>query len=119
MKRFMNWADNSDDETLTKTIIAMAQSLKLDVIAEGVETNDQLSFLQAQHCDKLQGFLFSRPLPVEEFSKLLQERKRFIVPTISYPLATHLSIWVESAVESEGTTFYFTLNSVEPMAKED
>ena len=76
-------ANNPDDETLTKAIIAMAQGLKLEVIAEGVETNDQLSFLQAQRCDKLQGFLFSRPLPVAEFTRLLHERRRFVVPAIS------------------------------------
>jgi hypothetical protein len=61
---------------LIKTIIAMAHGLKLEVIAEGVETEDQLTFLSSQHCDKMQGFLFSQPVTAEEFTSLLQKRKK-------------------------------------------
>ena len=63
---------NPDDKAITKAIIAMAESLNLQVIAEGVETEDQFSFLRSHQCDKAQGFLFSRPLPPEELTKLLQ-----------------------------------------------
>ncbi|HEX3036692.1 MAG TPA: EAL domain-containing protein [Thermodesulfobacteriota bacterium] len=61
---------------LIKTIIAMAHGLKLEVIAEGVETEEQLAFLSSQHCDEMQGFLFSQPVPAEEFTRLLQKGKR-------------------------------------------
>ena len=66
---------NPDDAALTKAIIAMARSLNLQVIAEGVETPEQLTFLQEQHCDRLQGYLFSRPIPTDEFTKLLKEKR--------------------------------------------
>lgn len=64
-----------DDAAITAAIIAMAHSLNLKVIAEGVETEEQLAFLKAQGCDEIQGFLFSRPLPVEDLTKLLQEKR--------------------------------------------
>jgi EAL domain-containing protein (putative c-di-GMP-specific phosphodiesterase class I) len=50
----------------------MARSLKLRVIAEGVETLKELEFLRAHHCDEAQGYYFSRPVPAEEFAKLLK-----------------------------------------------
>ena len=60
---------------IVKAIIAMAHSLNMEVIAEGVETEDQLAFLQSLKCDKIQGYLFSRPVPGEEFTKLLEQDK--------------------------------------------
>lgn len=66
---------NPDDAALTKAIIAMARSLNLQVIAEGVETSEQFMFLQEQRCDRLQGFFFSRPIPTDEFTKFLQEKQ--------------------------------------------
>jgi EAL domain-containing protein (putative c-di-GMP-specific phosphodiesterase class I) len=62
-------------EAIIKAIIAMAHSLNMEVIAEGVETEDQLAFLQSQKCDKIQGYLFSRPVSAWEFSKLLEKGK--------------------------------------------
>ena len=62
-------------EAIIKAIIAMAHSLNMEVVAEGVETEDQLEFLQSQKCDKIQGYLFSRPVPEEEFRKLLEQGK--------------------------------------------
>ena len=55
---------------ITKTIIGMAQKLNLQVIAEGVETKAELKFLQECQCDKIQGFLFSRPLVAQDFQQL-------------------------------------------------
>ena len=64
---------NTDDATIIKTIITMAHNLKLKVIAEGVETEDQMKFLYAQGCDEIQGFLLSRPLPAEEITEMLEK----------------------------------------------
>jgi EAL domain-containing protein (putative c-di-GMP-specific phosphodiesterase class I) len=64
---------NADDAAITVAIISMAHSLKLKVIAEGVETKEQLEFLRAHGCDEIQGYYLSRPLPAIELAKLCQE----------------------------------------------
>lgn len=64
-----------DDAMIAMLIINVAHHLKLRVIAEGVETKEQLAFLRSHGCDEIQGYLFSRPLPAEEFVRLLQERR--------------------------------------------
>ena len=61
-----NLIANPEDAAITTAIIAMAHSLKLTVVAEGVETEEQLAFLRELGCDEAQGYLFSRPLPAEE-----------------------------------------------------
>ena len=58
---------------ITRAIIDIAHSLDLTVIAEGVETEEQLAFLRSYQCDQIQGYLFSRPMPAEAFTKLLQQ----------------------------------------------
>jgi len=63
---------DSNDEAIVKAAIAMAHSLKIEVVAEGVETREQLVFLQTNLCDKVQGYLFSKPLSDTEFPKLLE-----------------------------------------------
>ncbi|TAK08752.1 MAG: EAL domain-containing protein [Candidatus Manganitrophaceae bacterium] len=62
-----------DDAAITAAIITMAHSLKLKVVAEGVETADQLAFLKSLKCDGMQGYLFSRPLPSKEATELLKK----------------------------------------------
>jgi diguanylate cyclase (GGDEF)-like protein len=69
---------DSNDEAIVKAIIAMAHNLNLKVIAEGVETEDQRSFLKKRGCDEMQGFLFSRPVTAQQFTELLErERMKF------------------------------------------
>ncbi|MBU1275893.1 MAG: EAL domain-containing protein [Proteobacteria bacterium] len=60
-----------DDASIVDTIINMSRSLKLNVIAEGVEDTDQLRFLRERSCDQMQGFLFSRPLPPDQITQML------------------------------------------------
>ncbi|QDH22343.1 EAL domain-containing protein [Saccharibacillus brassicae] len=57
------------DRDIVKAIIAMAHNLKITVIAEGVENEDQLAFLEANGCDEIQGYLFGRPVPPDEFER--------------------------------------------------
>jgi diguanylate cyclase (GGDEF)-like protein/PAS domain S-box-containing protein len=64
-------ANTRDDRTIVNAIISMAQSLNLRVVAEGVETKEELEFLQAHLCDEAQGYYFCRPLSAENFAKLL------------------------------------------------
>jgi diguanylate cyclase (GGDEF)-like protein/PAS domain S-box-containing protein len=66
---------NPDDAAITLAIIRMAHSLKLEVIAEGVETEAQLAYLRRHRCDHIQGYYFSRPLAVPEMEHFLREEK--------------------------------------------
>lgn len=61
------------DAAIIKTIIALGQGLNLKVIAEGVETKEQLKFLRKLKCDSMQGYLFSKPVPFEEATQLLKK----------------------------------------------
>jgi EAL domain-containing protein (putative c-di-GMP-specific phosphodiesterase class I) len=74
--------DDLDDSTIVSAIINMGKSLKHLVVAEGVETEEQRLYLQGQHCEECQGYLFSRPLPAVEFAHLLASRAGGAVPAI-------------------------------------
>lgn len=67
---------DADDSAIVVTIIAMARSLRLGLVAEGVETEAQLAFLKAHGCDEIQGYLAARPLPPEAFEQWLQRHSR-------------------------------------------
>jgi len=71
---------DADDAAIAKTIISIAHDMKLRVIAEGVETEGQATFLRNHHCDEMQGYLFSKPVPAEEFEQLLREGRCQQVP---------------------------------------
>ena len=64
---------NNDNAAIVTAIMALSHSLKLDVVAEGVETAQELSYLHALGCRTIQGFLFSKPLSVVEFTKIQQD----------------------------------------------
>ena len=68
-------ATDPDDRAIINAVVAMAHNMKMKVIAEGVETADQLDFLRQAGCDEMQGFLYSRPLPAEIFSELIGNGK--------------------------------------------
>ena len=79
-------ATKPEDAAITAAIIAMARSLKIDVVAEGVETSAQRDFLSEQGCTLMQGFLFSRPLPAEDVTRLLEDTSGsagFVAPDAS------------------------------------
>jgi EAL domain-containing protein (putative c-di-GMP-specific phosphodiesterase class I) len=65
-----------NDAEIIRAIVAMARSLGLAMIAEGVEQRDQLDFLQQQGCHHYQGYLFSKPVPLTQFRSLLEENSQ-------------------------------------------
>ena len=73
---FVKDIPNCDDGSIASSIVALAHSLGLAVLAEGVETDEQLRFLQQADCGSFQGYLFSKPVPAEECTKLLLEKLR-------------------------------------------
>jgi EAL domain-containing protein (putative c-di-GMP-specific phosphodiesterase class I) len=64
--------DDPKSATIVRSLLSMARSLGLEVIAEGVETSDQAASLRNEHCDAAQGYLYSRPLSAADFARYLR-----------------------------------------------
>jgi EAL domain-containing protein (putative c-di-GMP-specific phosphodiesterase class I) len=67
-----NLAQDSENQAITQAIITMGKTLKLTVVAEGVETQEQKDFLRDLICDEMQGFYFSKPIAPDQFGDLLR-----------------------------------------------
>jgi EAL domain-containing protein (putative c-di-GMP-specific phosphodiesterase class I) len=70
--------NDQDDTAITAAIIAMAHSLRLRVVAEGVETEEQIEYLRQQQCDMGQGYIFCRPIPADQVTRLLIEQPNLV-----------------------------------------
>jgi EAL domain-containing protein (putative c-di-GMP-specific phosphodiesterase class I) len=68
--------NNPDTMTLVSTIISLAHSLRLNVVAEGVEQEDQAKMLRLLRCDQMQGYLICKPLPMDALTPLLRQKDR-------------------------------------------
>jgi diguanylate cyclase (GGDEF)-like protein/PAS domain S-box-containing protein len=79
---------DANDAAITRAIITMAHSLELAVVAEGVETEEQLIFLDANGCDQIQGYYFSTPLPAEECTAFILSGRRLLLPVRGAPTET-------------------------------
>ena len=82
----MDLGASNDGATICAAIVAMARQLQLTVIAEGVETNEQVEFLRLQNCDQIQGFLFSKPLTAEDYEQrfLANSSQSFELPADNF-----------------------------------
>jgi EAL domain-containing protein (putative c-di-GMP-specific phosphodiesterase class I)/CheY-like chemotaxis protein len=70
-----NITSDPNSAAITRAMITLSHSLKLQVIAEGIETFGQLNYLRRLECDEMQGFYFSRPLPADKFERMLRENR--------------------------------------------
>jgi EAL domain-containing protein (putative c-di-GMP-specific phosphodiesterase class I) len=82
-------ASRPEDASIVRAIVSLAHSLRLKVVAEGVETPAQLEFLRATGCDEYQGYHFSRPLPAADFERLIRESRSDNILTEEDAARTH------------------------------
>ncbi|MCH8537871.1 MAG: EAL domain-containing protein [Alkalimonas sp.] len=87
----LKMVENEADMMIVSTIITMAHNMKLKVVAEGVDSAEQLAMLRQLHCDEMQGYLFSKPVPAEEISDLLLQDVRLAhAPAATSSRSDHL-----------------------------
>jgi EAL domain-containing protein (putative c-di-GMP-specific phosphodiesterase class I) len=82
-------ASRAEDASIVRAIVSLAHSLNLKVVAEGVETPAQLDFLKAAGCDEYQGYHYSRPLPAEQFQRLIRDARAHDFLTEEDAIRTH------------------------------
>jgi len=75
-KAFIDDMDNARGRNMVDTIVTIAHNLSLNVVAEGVETKDQLDMLRKLRCETIQGFYYSKPLSAPDFAEFLAEQKQ-------------------------------------------
>ena len=92
--------DSRNDRAITAALIEMGHSLRMTVVAEGVETEAQLDAIRAQRCDLAQGYLFSRPVPPDEFMRLLVNADSLARPANEAP--EHEQVRIVSVVDGAG-----------------
>jgi diguanylate cyclase (GGDEF)-like protein/PAS domain S-box-containing protein len=90
--------NQTNDETIVKTIITMAHTLQLNVVAEGIETREQLVFLQQHLCDTAQGFFFSEPLPANDWNQAFFSKIEETVSKFGISQDTTKRMWMEETV---------------------
>jgi diguanylate cyclase (GGDEF)-like protein/PAS domain S-box-containing protein len=99
---------NPNDETIVKTIISMAHNLNLNVVGEGIETQEQLIFLQQYLCDEGQGYFFTRPLPAVKLEGKLGEIQT-IVKEFGLPEETNERMWAKEMVRQAEKELHETI----------
>jgi len=77
-----NVGGNSRSSAITLAMLRLAKDLRLEVVAEGVETDDDLTFLCDHNCDAIQGYLFSPPVPADQFQEMLRTKRKLIIPNL-------------------------------------
>ncbi len=95
-----NLTQEPDEASIARTIIAMAHSLRMKVIAEGVETEAQARYLQRNHCDEMQGYLFSKPVPADMVSEMLREQRTLFDSMPLQRISPRSILIVDDEVES-------------------
>jgi PAS domain S-box-containing protein len=103
-----NCPTDLNDAKIVKSIIAMAHQLKLNVIAEGIESKDQLVFLQQNHCNIGQGYLFSKPVPQEELIQRFNQIEQ-IIPREGIPQKVNKQKRLEEMLETARQDLYDTV----------
>jgi diguanylate cyclase (GGDEF)-like protein len=91
--------DDTEDQAIAQAIISMGRALGMTIVAEGVETVEQETFLRAHGCDEMQGFLFSRPLPPEGLADLLRPAPQLASPPLQPAIADDIG---KSAARGSG-----------------
>jgi EAL domain-containing protein (putative c-di-GMP-specific phosphodiesterase class I) len=89
---------DSEDKAIAQAIISMGKALGMTIVAEGVETAEQETFLRDHACDEMQGFLFSKPVPSQQLAELLRSAPLLISP----PLQPAASAALENSTPRPG-----------------